>query len=359
MSGFPYTLQTGDELRAAMNKFSDQGKAFFVLISYDTTSGYCIPIDEIDERWIRFQFDRGARWRNEAGFCGMSDDSHVQPKPFHSGPSISENNDSSTSFVNDWKVLPVSIDEYRQRFDKVKQHLKRGNTFLVNLTQPSRVQTSATLAELYVRARAPYKVWLRDQLVCFSPECFVTIADGEIRTFPMKGTLDASLPDARNQLLENEKEKAEHATIVDLLRNDLSMVASGVEVTRYRYVDRIKTHRGDLLQVSSELCGRLPDDYRSRLGDIVFAMLPAGSICGAPKARTLEVIREAEGYKRGFYTGIGGYFDGDTFDSAVLIRYMEQTTDGYVFKSGGGITFRSDMEKEYQELIQKVYVPVE
>jgi para-aminobenzoate synthetase component 1 len=174
----------------------------------------------------------------------------------------------------------------------------------------------------------------------------------------MKGTIDATLPDAERKILQDEKEMAEHATIVDLLRNDLSMVATDVRVSRYRYVERINTMQQDLLQVSSEIIGRLPDKYRERLGDILFSLLPAGSICGAPKIKTLEIIRQAEGYDRGFYTGVCGYFDGENLDSAVMIRFMEQTDEGLVYKSGGGITFQSELDKEYEELIQKVYVPV-
>lgn len=330
MKKFPYPLLSGDELRCAMNSFSEQAKAFYVVISYDSTSGYFIPSSELDSEWIRFAFNPLAG-------------------SIHPTKPLAE---------IDWNIEPVLPEDYNSRFELVKQHLQLGNTFLVNLTQPTRVHTNSTLLQLYEQARAPYKIWLRDKFVCFSPECFVRITDGEISTFPMKGTLDATLPNAMNQLLENEKEKAEHATIVDLLRNDLSMVASGVEVVRYRYVDRIKTHRGELLQVSSEIRGRLAPDYKSKLGDIVFAMLPAGSICGAPKARTLEIIQEAEGYERGFYTGICGCFDGTNFDSAVMIRFLEQTEDGFVFKSGGGITYMSDRDEEYRELIQKVYVPV-
>jgi para-aminobenzoate synthetase component 1 len=174
----------------------------------------------------------------------------------------------------------------------------------------------------------------------------------------MKGTIDASLPDAENTILRDEKEMAEHATIVDLLRNDLSMVAEEVRVTNYRYVERINTMQQDLLQVSSEITGRLPVDYKQHLGDILFALLPAGSICGAPKIRTLDIISQAEGYDRGFYTGVCGYFDGESLDSAVMIRFLEQTDNGLVYKSGGGITFQSELDKEYEELIQKVYVPV-
>jgi len=94
------------------------------------------------------------------------------------------------------------------------------------------------------------------------------------------------------------------------------------------------------------------------LGDIIFALLPAGSISGAPKTKTLEIIQLAEGYERGFYAGVCGYFDGKNLDSGVMIRYLEQESDGLTFKSGGGITAQSDLVKEYEELIQKVYVPV-
>ena len=94
------------------------------------------------------------------------------------------------------------------------------------------------------------------------------------------------------------------------------------------------------------------------LGDILFRLLPAGSICGAPKKKTVEIIRKVEGYERGFYTGVFGYFDGQNLDSAVAIRYIERQEDQLVFKSGGGITFMSDWEKEYDEMQKKVYVPV-
>jgi para-aminobenzoate synthetase component 1 len=94
------------------------------------------------------------------------------------------------------------------------------------------------------------------------------------------------------------------------------------------------------------------------LGDILFALLPAGSICGAPKQKTLEIIEHAEGYDRGFYTGICGWFDGENLNSAVMIRFVEQQGDKLIFKSGGGITSRSELIKEYQELNQKVYVPI-
>jgi para-aminobenzoate synthetase component I len=193
---------------------------------------------------------------------------------------------------------------------------------------------------------------------------------GKISSFPMKGTIEASIVDAERILLNDKKEFYEHTTIVDLIRNDLSKVAEKVWVEKFRYIDRIKKQDcQELLQVSSQVSGLLSIDWREKLGDIIFSMLPAGSISGAPKDKTLEIIAEAEKYtyksqsekmfhKRGFYTGICGIFDGKTFDSGVMIRFIEKSENGLVFKSGGGITANSIAEKEYQEMIQKIYVPI-
>jgi len=102
----------------------------------------------------------------------------------------------------------------------------------------------------------------------------------------------------------------------------------------------------------------MPKGYRDRLGEIVFSLLPAGSVTGAPKGKTLAVIREAEKADRGYYTGICGSFDGNNLDSAVLIRFIENNNGILHFRSGGGITFLSEAIKEYQELLDKVYVPI-
>ena len=101
----------------------------------------------------------------------------------------------------------------------------------------------------------------------------------------MKGTLDATLPDAAGRLLADEKETAEHATIVDLIRNDLSQIATEVCVPRYRYLETLQTHCGPPLQMSSEVRGRLPENYLEHLGTFFFRLLPAGSVTGAPKKK--------------------------------------------------------------------------
>ncbi len=252
---------------------------------------------------------------------------------------------------------PISFAEYQPRFDHVVRNIRAGNSFLVNLSAPTPIDTSLSLRDIYEYSRAPYRFWLQDQFVCFSPEIFIRVQGKQISSFPMKGTIDAALPDAAQTILNDPKEAAEHATIVDLIRNDLSMVAQRVWVERYRYLDQIQTHGKTLLQVSSEVAGLLPESFDGSYGDLLMKLLPAGSISGAPKPSTVQIIREAEGYDRGYYTGIMGYFDGSTFESAVMIRYIENQNGQLVFKSGGGITARSQAPAEYQELIDKVYLP--
>lgn len=265
---------------------------------------------------------------------------------------------SDTSVAPVFKSVPVAFDQYLQAFSHAQKNIRRGESFLVNISSATSVSTNLSLDDIFARSTARYKFLYRDRFVCFSPETFVRIAGSEIATFPMKGTIDADLPDAEQLVLRNPKEAAEHATIVDLLRNDMSRVADKVWVEKYRYIDRIHTIGKTLLQVSSEIRGRLSSRYSGAYGSILAEMLPAGSISGAPKKRTLEIIDEAEGYDRGFYTGVMGYFDGEIFESAVMIRFLEQTSQGFVFKSGGGITAMSDARSEYQELIDKVYLPI-
>ncbi|MFK5857493.1 MAG: aminodeoxychorismate synthase component I [Bacteroidota bacterium] len=253
---------------------------------------------------------------------------------------------------------PVSKSRYGKAFSHVQKHIKHGNSFLVNLTMPTPIETNLSLEEIFHSSTAKYKLWVKNKFVVFSPETFIQTNGRKISSFPMKGTMDASLPNAKKLLLESEKELAEHYTIVDLIRNDLSMVAKNVSVTKFRYIDHLETNSGGLFQMSSEISGELPENYHNNLGEILLKMLPAGSISGAPKKKTLEIIEEAEQYKRGYYTGVCGIFDGENIDSGVMIRYIEQTPEGVVYKSGGGITVKSNIDEEYQELINKIYLPL-
>ena len=328
---FPYILLNRQQIIEHINHLAVLGIPFLFIIDYKAESGYVIRQDEMDERFVKFAIE------------GVTS----------SHPLNNQVSDKIT-----WQIKPLSLEDYQPKFDYVVAQIRLGNSFLTNLTQPTEVETNLSLLDLYELGSAKYKLWLNGMFTVLSPETFVRIHQGVISSFPMKGTIDAGVPNAEELILNDPKERAEHATIVYLIRNDLSLVAEQVEVKRYRYVEKLHTNKADLLQVSSEIAGRLPNDYYRQLGDILFALLPAGSICGAPKQKTLEIIEHAEGYKRGFYTGICGWFDGENLDSAVVIRFAEQQDDKFVFKSGGGITSQSELEKEYEELIQKIYVPI-
>ncbi len=150
--------------------------------------------------------------------------------------------------------------------------------------------------------------------------------------------------------MNDEKETAENVTIVDLIRNDLSRMAEHVKVDRYRYIDVLHPNKGDILQTSSEISGKLSPNYKEHIGDILVDQLPAGSITGAPKDRTMEIIREAEDYNRVFYTRVMGIYNKGELNSVVMIRFLEQDGQGMYFKAGEGLTSKSDCRKEYEEV---------
>ncbi len=253
---------------------------------------------------------------------------------------------------------PMSLEGFTKAFDAVKKEILLGNSFLLNLTFPTKVQTNYTLKELFNISHARYKLYYKDQFIVSSPEIFIQIKDGKIYTFPMKGTIDASIPNAEEKIIHDVKETAEHYTIVDLLRNDLSIVANNVKVNKFRYIDKLTTSTKTLLQVSSEIEGTLPKNFNEHIGTIFEKLLPAGSISGAPKKKTVEIIKSNEVDERGYYTGVFGYFDGNNLDSGVMIRYIEKKDGQLKYRSGSGITYRSDCKSEYQEMIDKVYIPL-
>lgn len=322
-----------------MNELATDDIPFLFLIDYTQEQSYILPLHHVDPSVCLFHF-------REAGNAPAGSDTSA----------LSTTNQPLSPIK--WHVMPPSPDSYKQAFDLVRHHLLAGNSYLTNLTCKLPLDTNLTLEEMFRHARAPYKLWLKERFVCFSPEPFVRIEDGLIKSYPMKGTIDATLPQAAQTLLDDPKEAAEHATIVDLIRNDLSMISERVTVTNYRYIECLSTHRGPLLQTSSEITGTLPPDYANHLGDLLFRLLPAGSITGAPKPKTQEIIAQAEDYQRGFYTGIMGLYANERLDSAVMIRFVEQENGQLYFKAGGGITARSQWENEYQEIIQKAYVPI-
>lgn len=258
----------------------------------------------------------------------------------------------------DWKSFPETLEDYQKGFEIVQKNLKKGNSYLTNYTRKTEIETCLTLEDIFKFSKAKYKILVPEEFVCFSPETFIEIVDNKIFTHPMKGTIDAEIEDAENILKNDPKEKAEHYTVVDLLRNDLSMVANNVRVKDFQRIDFIKTKQKNLLAMSSEIEGEIKPEFQNKIGSILQKLLPAGSILGAPKPKTMEIILEAEKYDRGFYTGIAGYFDGKNLDSCVMIRFIEKENGKLFFKSGGGITHQSELISEYEEMKNKIYVPI-
>jgi para-aminobenzoate synthetase component 1 len=316
-----------------LNQWGQEKKPFVFLIDFEQKKPQAWPVDACPD-WFQYKFTKAS-----------------SDQPFSA---IDNKNVNSVEHSLITKH-PISLSDYKHKFNQVMDALHKGDSFLMNLTIPTPVQNTVNFQTYFNHAKSKYVVWLKNDFIAFSPETFIQIESGMISTFPMKGTIDASLPNAKELLLNDSKELAEHATIVDLLRNDLSRVASKVRVTNFRYYEEIPTQNGKIGQVSSAIQGELPPDYASRIGSILYDLLPAGSVSGAPKKKTAQLIASIEGTDRGYYTGIAGYFDGVNLDSCVLIRYLGADQ---VYHSGGGITFQSDMASEYQEMINKVYVPV-
>lgn len=318
------------EFAEKMNTWGGQGVPFLFVVDFEMQKPMIFPLTDIDPAKLLF---------------------NINGKTNHPAASADRQTVPLSRF-------PISFEAYNAKFQKVSGHLSFGDSYLTNLTVKTRVVTPRSLREIFDISQARYKLWYQDQFLVFSPETFVRISGGKIFSHPMKGTIGADVPGAGEKILADDKEKAEHITIVDLIRNDLSRVATNVAVTRFRYIERIRTMHKDLLQVSSEIRGDLPTDGMDRLGDILLQLLPAGSVSGAPKRKTVEIIREAENEPRGYYTGVMGLFDGSVLDSGVMIRFMEWNDGTLYYRSGGGITAQSTPEAEYQEIIDKVYVPV-
>jgi len=313
-----------------MNYYGERKIPFIFIIDFDALKPVIMPVADARDADILYYID------------GIS---NYDDKPINRNGFIFEK-------------YPMPYSRYKEAFDFVVENQLEGNSYLLNLTFPTRVLTDLSFREILYASTARYKLLFKDQFIVFSPETFVTIADGVISSCPMKGTIDAAVPDAEKVILADEKEFAEHITIVDLIRNDLNIVSKDVRVDKFRYIDRIQTHSKTLFQVSSLITGKLERDYHKRIGTIMASLLPAGSVTGAPKKMTVEIIKKAEQYERGYYTGVFGFCDGDTLKSAVMIRFLEKINGDVWYKSGGGITVYSDPVSEYNELVDKVYVPI-
>ena len=318
-----------DQIRTGINKAASEGTPFFFVIDYEMSEGLLIE-NPMAQSEILFHFN------------GI-------------GNIPSQTKDVQKSKLT---ISPIPIKEYQSKFKIVQQGLKSGEVDVINLTIKTPISTNIDAKEIFLLSQSPYRIYVPGKFVCFSPERFVKIENGKISSNPMKGTIDASVPNADQVMLNDPKEIAEHTATTKLIVEELTCIARNVRIKRFRYIDRIELSSRTLLQVSSELEGELPNNYMTRIGDIIFSLLPAGSITGSPKTKAKEYIQLSEDESRGYYCGIAGYFDGEMLDSAVLIRLIETDQEGKLhFRSGGGITSHSICEKEYQEVLDKIYLP--
>lgn len=321
------------EVIKLMNEFGSRRRAFFFALDFEQSEGIFIP---------------------EPLAVGAEDTS----LSFTIGEVRSPYQPQSGERVELRDIKQEDKTIYAERFRIIYEGLQHGDSFLTNLTLRTPIELSRPdLMAVYAQSKARYKVCVSNSFVCFSPEIFVRISGQTISTYPMKGTIDATKERAEEILLNDYKEHCEHCTIVDLMRNDLSRVATKVRLKRFKYLDKLTTSRGSILQMSSEIVGQLGEDWHSTIGTIIDKLLPAGSISGAPKERTCELIRLAEGRERKYYTGVCGYYDGTSLDSGVMIRYIEEDEGRHYYRSGGGITINSQIDEEYAECLQKIYLP--
>ena len=255
-----------------------------------------------------------------------------------------------------------SLDEFADRVRTVKQYIRDGDTFQANISQ--RLQAPATVhpVEAFGALRevnpAPYSALLEfpdNDLVSASPELLLERDGDRLVTEPIAGTRPRGETEDEDErlerdLLSDEKERAEHAMLVDLERNDLGKVSSfgTVDVTEYRRVDRYS----EVMHLVSLVEGQLHPDYD--LADAIAATFPGGTITGAPKPRTMEIIDEVEPTRRGPYTGSIGIFGFDDRATLnIIIRTLLRHDGEYFLRVGAGIVHDSEPEKEFEETLDK------
>ena len=269
------------------------------------------------------------------------------------------------NFVHDGVIIHQSddLEQYSKKVERIKEYIRKGHIFQTVLSQRWTVQTKQSGFELYKELRelnpSPYLYYFNYgdfEVIGSSPEMIVKQQGNRVYTCPIAGTRprgadaeeDALL---RDELLQDEKERAEHVMLVDLARNDMGRISEfgTVKVTQFMEVQNYS----HVMHIVSMVEGRKKGEFHPL--DLVASFLPAGTLSGAPKIRAMEIIDELESVRRGLYGGATGYIDfsGD-MDFCITIRTMIKKGDKVYLQAGAGIVADSVPKNEYQECCNKV-----
>ena len=253
-------------------------------------------------------------------------------------------------------------EAYCEMVKKAKHYIKEGDIFQVVLSNRLEADFAGSLLDAYRVLRttnpSPYMFYFSSddiEMVGASPETLVKLEDGVLHTFPLAGTRKRGKTEQEDlelekELLADEKERAEHNMLVDLGRNDIGKISDfgTVEVEKYMTVERFS----HVMHIGSTVKGQIRSDKTAL--DAVDAVLPAGTLSGAPKLRACEIIDELEDNKRGIYGGAIGYLDfTGNLDTCIAIRLAFQKNGKVFVRSGAGIVADSVPENEFQECINK------
>jgi len=266
--------------------------------------------------------------------------------------------------VNINKIKDVKDDEhYKEKIDTIKKYLYKGDVYQINYTQPMQYQfDSGTAFNLYIKlfqtAEPEFGCYLNinsNQIISMSPENFFTKINSGISSYPIKGTRKRSNNNIEDKqlikdLINSEKDKAEHLMIVDLIRNDLGKICkyNSINVDELFNVKSYNT----IHHMVTKIHGKIKSNITEK--DIFTALFPGGSITGAPKQRAIEIIDEIENYSRGIYTGSMGLITGNgNMIFNIAIRTLTLNNKTITYPVGGGIVWDSNYEDERLEAIQK------
>lgn len=304
---------------------------------------------------------------------------HFNKKTYISELSADENEDSNIDGIQDKLKKYIYMDEkiektsasyysdfqkedYEKAISKLKEYIRNGDVYVTNMTRRIFAKSETDSFEIYKKLRkinnAPFSAYLNFedfQILCSSPERFISVVDGKAQTRPIKGTTKRGSTKEedmynRNLLINSEKDKSELLMIVDLERNDFSKVCkiNTVKVTKLYEIEEYPT----VFHLVSTIEGELEDSISSVR--CIKECFPGGSITGAPKKRAIEIIDELERTERELYTGTIGYFDvRGNCDFNIVIRTILKKDNDIIIGVGGGITWESDLEAEWVETIYK------